>query len=43
MAVMNGLENYITAMDRDESMRLRFCDNYPRTASDSQLAQYEVR
>ena len=39
MAVMHGLGNYINAMDRDDAMRRRFCDNYEKTISDSHFSK----
>jgi len=39
MAVMNGMGQYVVAMDGDLAMRARFCDNYERTVSDSHFTR----
>ena len=39
MAVMHGLGNYIEAMDGDDAMRRKFCDNYEKTISDSHFSK----
>ena len=39
MAIMNGVGSYAAAMDIDIPMRVRFCDNYEKTISDSHLTR----
>jgi hypothetical protein len=42
MAVMKGTGDYLAKMDQDDDMKRRFCDNYPKTASDSNMSAVEI-
>lgn len=42
MSVMIGVGSYFSKLDQDDAMRRQFCDNYAKTASDSNMSTFEL-
>jgi hypothetical protein len=42
MAVMTGTGIYLSKLNQDDAMRRRFCDNYTKTASDSNMSAIQL-